>query len=138
MSVEVFPFGLTKCILFLCHKRGFHVIIYLDDILVLTPSILARGFELSSALYWFILEYILYFLSRNSHAAVSLFWDCVGIHWTCLSLPSGKLLAIWQLGSALLQRQPITVCQVMSFLRQYHLLCQWSCITLLVVPCHSE
>ena len=30
--------ALTKPILFLCHCKGFHTVIYLDDILVLVPS----------------------------------------------------------------------------------------------------
>ena len=29
---------LTKSLLFLCHHKGFHVIIYLDDVLVVTHS----------------------------------------------------------------------------------------------------
>ena len=50
---KVLPFGLattpriftmlTKPILFLCHCKGLHVIIYLVDILVLTLSMLARA-----------------------------------------------------------------------------------------------
>ena len=39
---KVLPFGLatalTKPILFLCHHKGFHIVIYLDDILVLVHS----------------------------------------------------------------------------------------------------
>ena len=48
LSVEGFIFGLftapqdftalTKPILFLCHHKGFHIVIFLDDILVLAHS----------------------------------------------------------------------------------------------------
>ena len=39
-----------------------------------------------------------------------------GIQWMCLSLPSHKPLQIQQLSHWLLQIQPVTVCQVVSFL----------------------
>ena len=43
------------------------------------------------------------------------FRPCVGIKLTCLSLLSDKFIQIQQLAHALLQRQPVTVHQLMSF-----------------------
>ena len=44
------------------------------------------------------------------------FLRTVKIQWICLYLPSDKLLEIWQFAHSLLQKQPVTVHQVMSFL----------------------
>ena len=72
---------LTKSTLFLCHHKGLHVIIYLDDILILlAPSVLARELKHSCVFFWFVLDYILNFPSLKSISCSScLFGACVGI-----------------------------------------------------------
>ena len=43
-------------------------------------------------------------------------WDCFGELDMSSSLPSDKLFDIQQLANSLLKNQPVTVCQIMSFL----------------------
>ena len=77
-------FHLTKPILLLCHHNGFHVIIYLDDILVLThsrPTGKRVPFVHSIDLSW--IKYQI-FPSLN-YMSISTFLSHVGIQWTYLS-----------------------------------------------------
>ena len=41
---------------------------------------------------------------------------CLDMLGMCVFMPSDKLDEIWQLAHSLLQTQPVTVCEVMSFL----------------------
>ena len=110
--------ALTKPILFFCHHKGFHIVICLDDILVLVCSKWAGKKPHSfSVPYWFALDYILIFPSLT-FTSLRLFvsglcWDIV--HMT-VSLPPDKYADIQRLALSLLQTQPVTVCWVMSFL----------------------
>ena len=126
---KVFPFVLASAIGFSPHHTYTYIVpLLLHRFFVLlfswmvswslfTLSMLARELEPSGALYWFILDYILNFPSRNSMSCSNFlfFFYCVGIQWTWLSLPSDKLIEIQQLAYVLLQRQPITINQVMAF-----------------------
>ena len=82
---NVLPFGLTtaprfftsltKPILFLWKHKCFHIIIYLDDILVLIHSQHA-GRRAQFAHYWFVMDYTLIFPSlKFTFLNVSVFWD---------------------------------------------------------------
>ena len=54
-----------------------------------------------------------------------------------VSLSSDKLGEMQQLALALLQTQPVTVHQVMSF-QESQYFCQWSLTVLMMVSCYSE
>ena len=97
---KVLPFGLAtaprvftslmKPILFLCHCKGLHTVIYLDDILVLVCSKQAgKRAHLFLCSCWFILVYTSIF-SNRTFASLSplLFWGCVGILSACWYLYS--------------------------------------------------
>ena len=92
---RVLPFGLataprvftslTKLILFLCHCKGLHIVIYLDDILVLVHSKqagkMARLFLFSLLV---CLGLHINFSKSDLHLSQSLhFWGCVGILFKC-------------------------------------------------------
>ena len=66
---------------------------------------------------------------------LGLFWDTVDMS---LSLPSDKFLKIQQLAHSLLQKQPATVHQAMSFLRQGQFLCQQTCTTSSILFCNQS
>ena len=72
----------------------------------------ARGLTHFCVLYWFTLDYILIFQSLF-FASDFLFWDTVHMS---VSLHPDKLADIQQFALTLLQTQPVTICQVMSFL----------------------
>ena len=55
-----------------------------------------------------------------------------------LSVISDKIFDIQQLAFSLIQRQAVTVHEVMSFLGKTRLLWQWTCTALPVVLCHSK
>ena len=92
---KVFPFGLvavprvfmglTKPILFLCHHKGFYIVFYLDDILVLVcPKLQVRGNTRFCVPYWSVLVYILIFPSLTlSSLRHFVSWGYVGILSTC-------------------------------------------------------
>ena len=110
----------TKPILFLCYHKGFCIVIYLDDILVLVCSKHAsKRAHLFLCPYFFILDYILIFPSLT-FPSLRIFVFVFGLfldpdHMS-VSLPPDKLADIQQLALSLLQTQPVTVCRVMSFL----------------------
>ena len=55
-----------------------------------------------------------------------------------VSLPPDKLADIKQLALSLLQTQPVTVHQVISFLGKANCFCQWPLSTVEIVSCHLE
>ena len=92
---KVLPFGmgiapgvstaLTKPILLLCHCKAFHIVICLDDILVLVCSKWA-GRRAHSFLcsYWLGLDYILIFPSLTfASLRLLVSWGNAGILSTC-------------------------------------------------------
>ena len=126
---KVLPFGLatapwvftalTKPILFLCCCKGFCIVIYLDDILVLVCSKRAgkRAYLFFCSLL-FRLGLHINFSPSDIHLTqpfcfLGLCWDT--LHMS-VSLPPDKLADIQQLALSLLQSQHVTVCRVMSFL----------------------
>ena len=92
---RVLPFGLaraprvftslTKPILFLCHCKGLHIVIYLDDILVLVRSKWA-GKRAHLFLCSLLVHLGLHINFSKSDLCLSQslpFWGCVGILFTC-------------------------------------------------------
>ena len=111
--------ALTKAILFLCHHKGFHIVIYLDDILVPVCSKLACK-RVCSFLFSLLVRLGLHINFSKSDLCLTqtfcffvLCWDTVHMS---VSLPPDKLADIQQLALSLLQNQYVTVCRVMSFL----------------------
>ena len=95
---KVLPFGLataprvftslTKPILFLCHCKGLHIVIYLDDILVLVHSKWA-GKRACLFLCSLLVRLGLHINFSKSDFCLSqsfTFWSCVGILSACLYL----------------------------------------------------
>ena len=126
---KVLPFGLataprvftslTKPILFLCHCKGLHILIYLDDILVLVCSKWA-GKWACLFLCSLLVHLGLHINFSKSDLCLSqsfTFWGlCQDIVCMWVSLPPDKLADIQQLALSLLQTPYVTVCKVMSFL----------------------
>ena len=115
---------LTKPKLFLCHHKGLCVIIYLDDILVLTHSKHA-GKRAQPFLCSLLICLVLHINLAKSDLHLT---QCFPFLGPCLntvdisdSLSSDKLTEGKLLAQALLQRQPVTACQVSG---KGHLLCQ--------------
>ena len=120
---KVLPFGLAtaprvftaliKPILFLCHCKGFCIVIYLDDILVLVCSKWAgkRAHSFLSSLLVCLTQ---------TFCFLGLCWDTVHIS---VSLPPDKLADIQQLAFSLLQIQPVSLSSHVLF-RQGQFLCQ--------------
>ena len=106
-------------ILFPCHPKGFCIVIYLDDILVLVCCKWA-GRRAHSFLCSLLVRLGLHINFSKSDLCLTqtfcffgLCWDTVHIS---VSLPPDKLADIQQLALSLLQSQDVTVHQVMSFL----------------------
>ena len=106
---------LIKPMLFLCCCKGLCVIIYLDDILILTCSKHA-GKRAQTFLCSLLVHHGLHINFSKSELSLrqqfSFFWPMLEYSWH-LSLPSDKLIEFLQLVHALLHRQPV---QIMSFL----------------------
>ena len=117
---KVLPFGLataprvftvlTKPILFLCHHKGFCIVIYLDDILVLVCSKQA-GERAHKFLYCLLVHLRLHINFSKSDIFLTQTFCFLGL---CLdtvhmlvSLPPNKTDDIQQLGHSLLQTQPL-------------------------------
>ena len=129
LSVEVLPFGLataprvftflTKPILFLCHHKGLHIVIYLDDTLVLICSKWA-GKRAHSFLCSLLVHLGLHINFSKSDLCLSQTFTFLGLCWdtVCMSvsLPPDKLADIQQLALSLLQTPHVTVHRVMSIL----------------------
>ena len=126
---KVLPFGLAtaprvfislmKPILFLCHRKGLHIVIYLDDILVLVCSkwVGKRACLFLCSLLVCLGLHInfskLDLLLSQSFTYLGLCWDTVCM---LVSLPPDKLAGIQQLALSLLHSPHVTVRKVMSFL----------------------
>ena len=126
---KVLPFGLATAprvftshvepILFLCHHKDLHIVIYLDDILVLVCSKWA-GKKAHLFLCSLLVCLGLHINFSKSDLCLSqsftfwaLCWDTVHMS---VSLPPDKLADIQQLALSLLQTPHVTVCKVISFL----------------------
>ena len=111
--------SLTKPILFLCCHKGLHIVIYLDDILVLVCSKwVDKRTHLFLCSLLVCLDLPINFSKSDLHLTqtfcfLGLCWDTVHMS---VSLPPDKLADIQQLALSLLQTPHVTVCRVMSFL----------------------
>ena len=112
--------ALIKPILFFCHCKGFHIVIYLNDILVLVHSKQAgkRAYLFLCSLLVCLSLHINFFKSdlclSQTFCFLGLCWDTVLM---TVSLPPDKLAHIQWLALSLLQAQHVTVHRVMSFVR---------------------
>ena len=111
--------SLTKPILFLCHHKGFCIVIYLDDILVLVCSKLV-GRRAHCFLCSLLVHLGLHINFSKSDLCLSQTFTVLGLCWdtVCMSvsLPPDKLADIQQQALSLLQTTHVTVHRVMSFL----------------------
>ena len=112
---KVLPFGLataprvftslTKPILFLCHHKGLHIVIYLDDILVLICS-KWEGKRACLFLCSLLVHLGLHINFSKSDLCLSQSFTLLGLCWdtVCMSvsLPPDKLADIQQLALSLL------------------------------------
>ena len=126
---KVLPFGLvrapwvftalTKPILFLCHFKGFCIIIYLDDILVLVCSKWA-GRRTYLFLCSLLVRLGLHINFSKSDLGLTQTFCFLGLCWdtVCMSgsLPPDKLADIQYLTLSLLQSQCVTVHKIMPYL----------------------
>ena len=126
---KVLPFGLattprvfmffTKPILFLCHCKGLHIVIYLDDILILICS-KQVGKRACLFLCSLLVCLGLHINFSKSDLCLSQTFCFLGLCWDTVhmsvSLPPDKLADIQQLALSLLQTPHVTVCKVISFL----------------------
>ena len=126
---RVLPFGLattprvftslTKPILFLCHRKGLRIVIYLDDILVLVCSKWA-GKRACLFLCSSLVCLGLHINFSKSDLRLSQSFTFLGLCWDTahmsISLPPDKLADIQQLALSLLHTPHVMVCKVMSFL----------------------
>ena len=125
----VLPFGLataprvfmslTKPILFLCHCKGLHIVIYLDDILVLIHSKWV-GKRAQLFLCSLLVHLGLHINFSKSDLCLSWTFMFLGLCWDTVhmlvSLPPDKLADIQQLALSLLWTLHVTVHKVMYFL----------------------
>ena len=117
MAPQVFT-ALTKPILFLCCCKGFCIVIYLHDILVLVHSKpTGRGAHLFLCSLLVLLGLHINFSKSDLYLTqtfclLGLCWDTVCMP---VSLPPDNLADIQQLALSLLQNQNVTVHRVMSF-----------------------
>ena len=106
-------------ILFLCHCKGLHIVIYLDDILVLIHSKWV-GKRACLFLCSLLVHLGLHINFSKSDLCLSQSFTFLGLCWDTVpmlvSLPPDKLADSQQLALSLLQTPHVTVCKVMSFL----------------------
>ena len=111
--------SLTKPILFLCHHKGLHIVIYLDDILVLVHSKQA-GKRACLFLCSLLVRLGLHINFSKLDLGLSQSFTFLGLCWdtVCMSvsLPPDKLAEIQQLALSLLWTPHLTVHKVMCFL----------------------
>ena len=126
---KILPFGiatapkvfvaLTKPFLFLCCCKGFHIVIYLDDILVLAHSKQA-GKRAHSFLCSLLVHFGLHINFSKSDLHLTQTFCFLGLCWdtVCMSvsLLPDKLDGIEQPALSLLQNEHVTVYQIMSIL----------------------
>ena len=129
LSMEGFTFWLAtapqvfttliKPILFLCHHKGFCIVIYLDDILVLVHSKQA-GKRACSFLCSLLVRLGLHINFSKSNLCLTQTFGFLGLCWDTVHMSvsslTDKLADIQQLAHSLLQSPHVTVCRVMSFL----------------------
>ena len=110
---------------------------YLDDILVLTYSKHAgKRVWTFCVLYWFVLEYILFFhVWALSHSAPFFLWLCWDTWEMSVSLPSNKPSWDTLVGSCFGTEATY---YISIFGGQNHLLYKWTCTISPLVLCHSE
>ena len=122
---KVLPFGLAtaprvftslmKPILFICHCKGLHIVIYLDDILVLIRCKWA-GKRACLFLCSLLVHLGLHINFSKSDLYLSQSFTFLGLCWdtVCMSvsLPPDKLADIQQLALSLLQTPHVTVRKV--------------------------
>ena len=126
---KVLPFGLTtvtrvftsltKPIFFLCHHKGLHIVIFLNDIMVLIHSK-----QVGKRAHFFLCSLLvclgLHINFSKSELCLSQAFCFLGLCWDTVhmsvSLPPDKLADIQQLALSLLQTPHVTVHRVMSFL----------------------
>ena len=115
---------LTKPISFLCHCKGFHIVIYLGDILILVSSKWSCK-RAHSFLCSLLVCLGLHINFSKSDLCLTQTFCFIGLCWDTghmsLSLPPDKLPDVQQLALSLLQTQSVTVCWVMSFLGKANL-----------------
>ena len=111
--------SLMKPILFLCHCKGLHIVIYLDDILVLVPSKWA-GKRACLFLCSLLVHLGLHINFSKSDLCLSQSFTFLGLCWDTVSMSVSllpdKLADIQQLALSLLCTPHVTVQKVMSFL----------------------
>ena len=111
--------SLTRPILFLCHHKGLHIVIYLDDILVLVCSKWA-GKRACLFLCSLLVRLGLHINFSKSDLCLSQSFTFLGLCWDTVhmlvSLPPDKLADIQQLALSLLHTPHVTIHKVMSFL----------------------
>ena len=111
--------SLTKPFLFLCHRKGLHIVIHLDDILVFICSKWA-GMRARLFLCSLSVHLGLHINFSKCDLCLSQTFTFLGLCWdtVCMlvSLPPDKLADNQQLTVSLLQTPHVTVCKVMSFL----------------------
>ena len=110
--------ALTNPILFLCHHKGFCIVIYLGDVLVLVHSKWAG--RRAHLIFEFLIRLGLHINFSKSDLCLTQTFCFLGLCWDTVhmsvSLPPVKLADIQQLALSLLQSQHVAVCQIMSFL----------------------
>ena len=148
---KVLPFGLataprvftafTKHILFLCHCKGFHIVIYLDDILVLAHS--RRAGKMAHSFLCSILVHLGIHINFSKS-------DLCLIQTFCFFgvmlgyYPYVSIFASWSISwhsavSSFLVADPTCYSLFGHILfRQGQFLCQWPLPTVEIVLCHSE
>ena len=129
--------SLTKPILFLFHHKSFHVVIYLDEMLVLTLTYASKSSNLLM-LCCFILDYVIIF-SKSELCLTQQFSFLSLLGYTghvCLYCLMNLLRSSHWLMHGY-RDNPLQPISCVLF-RQGHLLCQWTCTTLQVVSCHFE
>ena len=108
-----------KPILFLCHHKGLHIVIYLDDIFIFVHSKWA-GKRARLFLCSLLVRLGLHINFSKSDLCLYQSFTFLGLCWdtVCMlvSLPPGKLADIQQLALFLLCTPHVTVHKVMSFL----------------------
>ena len=111
--------SLRKLILFLCHCKGLHIVICLDDISVLVCSKWA-GKGACLFLCSLLVRLGLHINFSKSDLCLSQSFTFLGLCWDTVhmwvSLPSDKLADIQQLALSLLHTPHVTIHKVMSFL----------------------